>query len=85
MNLDIQSVSNGWLVVVSKSDVPTERSVFIDRQKMLDYLDENIPPTGDEQGFIDGIDGTPKEKTLHLEKGDMLRGDFFDKIIGKIK
>ena len=50
--MNIEPMDNGWLVV----DRTTKgRKVFTDREKMMEYINEIVPATREEQGFIDGL------------------------------
>jgi len=64
MDINIEPMDNGWLVV----DRTTRgRKVFTDREKMLEYLNEVIPATRDEQGFIDGLDDESDNRQHEME------------------
>ena len=58
MDINVEPLDNGWLVV----DRTTKgRKVFIDREKMMEYLNEILPATRDEQGFIDNLNDDPDD------------------------
>lgn len=50
MQINIQPVSNGWLV-----EAGGKRNVFIDRKDMLKHIDDVVPPTSTEDAFIDAL------------------------------
>jgi len=53
MDIVISPVDNGWLVT---SKTAGTRKVFTDREAMMEHLNDIVPPSGDGQAFIDGID-----------------------------
>jgi len=57
----IEPIYNGWLIEdydITNNNKTTKIAIH-DREKLVKYLTELIPPSGSEQEFIDNID---KEK-----------------------
>lgn len=60
MDISIESMDNGWLVV--NRTIKTKK-VFINREEMIAHINEEIPPMGHEQEFIDALDDDSENTT----------------------
>lgn len=55
MQIEVKPTDNGW-IVIDKSGRKNKTSVFIDREKMMEHINDILPLTLTEQGFVDGLD-----------------------------
>ena len=68
MDITIQPVNNGWLV----NNITLHKlRVFIDREAMMDYLDEIIPPTDEEPVFLDNVSDENSEDDDDWDDDDL--------------
>jgi len=63
-SIKIEAIVNGWLVEdygINEDHITTKVS-FEDRDKLVEYLQEIIPPTQKQDAFIECIDKEKKDK-----------------------
>jgi hypothetical protein len=53
MKIVVMPVDNGWLVSTNNGST---NKVFIDREAMMEHINDIAPATGEESNFIDNLD-----------------------------
>tara|TARA_R110000823_G_scaffold272041_2_gene391391 strand:- start:850 stop:1065 length:216 start_codon:yes stop_codon:yes gene_type:complete len=71
MNIIIEHVDNGWLVINKQI---RSFKVFIDRESMMEHIDEMVPATNEESDFIDNLDDDGESNNIDYS-------NLFDKVL----
>ena len=71
MNIIIEHVDNGWLVINKQI---RSFKVFIDRESMMEHIDEMVPATNEESDFIDNLDDDGESNNIDYSS-------LFDKVL----
>lgn len=68
ISIKIDTVNNGWLVTLDCYNNDSDYNVFTSRSKMIKYINDIIPPTGDEAKFLSGVDSCVTDQDKRIEE-----------------
>ena len=70
LELDVAPLNNGWVVTDSSTG---KSSVFVDREKMIEYINDTIPPMVEEQNFIDSLDDEEEINSNYMDETERMK------------